>query len=113
MSFKNISEARVSYLIVKNFIYACIPKASRVPEDKCIDQPSCWSRKRKLVDQDLGEMIEKRNALQDSIGGLLAEADVLGRRAEEKHDWLDLSKANAFRVSAREKEEELYSIRKI
>ena len=36
------------------------------------------------MDQDLGEMKEKRDALQDSISGLLADADVLGIRAEEK-----------------------------
>ena len=77
-----------------------------------VDQAEEVARKRKLVDQDLGDLKDKRNALQEAIDGLLEEADVLGKRAEEKHEWLDLSKANAFRVSAKEKKEELAELEK-
>ena len=70
------------------------------------------AKKRKLVDQDLLDLQEKRNALQESIDGLVKEADILAKRAEEKHDWLDLSKANAFRDSAKEKKNELSTLEK-
>ena len=101
MSLKNISQAHVFFFKYATkgrvlFRLANVKYTEYLKTNLQINQIAEVARKRKLVDQVLGEMKEKRNALHDSISGLLAEADVLERREEEKHDWLDLSKANAF-----------------
>ena len=47
-----------------------------------------------LVDQDFLYLRKKHNDLQENIDCQLKDAHMLEKSAEEKHDWLDLSKAD-------------------
>ncbi|XP_060760468.1 uncharacterized protein LOC132870693 isoform X1 [Neoarius graeffei] len=63
--------------------------------------------KRKAAQDELDQLKRKRKKIQTNIKALLTSADELAVEAEATEDMSTLSKSNAFRQAAREKEKEL------
>lgn len=68
--------------------------------------------KRKLQEDHISDLKTKKRQLEQEIVDLTAESDILSKEGEKKHQWLLISKSNALRSKATEKESELTSLDK-
>ena len=68
------------------------------------------SRKRKIVLEEKAELEKKKKRLASDISALQLDADSLAKEAEEKAKLVLLSKSNALRKGAKEKETALEKI---
>ena len=66
--------------------------------------------KRKIIEDEIIVVKKKKQEVEDCIESFKQDADKLSFQAEEKSDMTLLSKANAFRSSAKEKEKTLHQL---
>ena len=68
------------------------------------------SLKRKSIDKEIVLVKKKKQEVEDTIRDLKTDADTLGYEAEKEENMTLLTKANAFRLAAKEKEETLKNL---
>ena len=68
------------------------------------------SLKRKSIDEEIVLVKRKKQEVEDTIRDLKKDADTLGYEAEKEENMTLLTKANAFRLAAKEKEETLKNL---
>jgi len=61
------------------------------------------SKKRKALQQDLEQLKTKKRRLQKDAEALEKEADDLAAKAEQKHDFMCITKSNSLRKTAKQK----------
>ena len=66
--------------------------------------------KRKSIDEEIVLVKMKKQEVKDTIRDLNKDADTLGYEAEKEENMTLLTKANAFRSAAKEKEETLKNL---
>ena len=68
------------------------------------------SLKRKSIDKEIVLVNKKKQEVEDTIRDLKTDVDTLGYEAEKEENMTLLTKANAFRLAAKEKEETLKNL---